>query len=98
MLDADAVVAFASAKAAAEAAVEAAIAAGINHLETATAYGPSHRYLGQAIERLGLDREQLVITSKVLPDQSLASAQAELRRSLEQLQLVVQLDQLLQKD
>ena len=70
-----------------QAVVEAAIAAGINHLETAPAYGPSQRYLGQAIERLGLDREQLVITSKVLPDQSLASAQAELRRSLEQLKL-----------
>ena len=70
-----------------QAVVEAAIAAGINHLETAPAYGPSQRYLGQAIERLGLDRAQLVITSKVLPDQSLASAQAELRRSLEQLKL-----------
>ena len=68
-----------------QAVVEAAVAAGINHLETAPAYGPSQRYLGQAIERLGLAPDQLVITSKVLPNQSLASAQAELRRSLEQL-------------
>ena len=37
-----------------EAVVEAAIAAGINHLETAPAYGPSQRYVGQAIRRLGL--------------------------------------------
>ena len=68
-----------------EAVVEAAIAAGINHLETAPAYGPAQRYLGQAIRRLGLSREQLVITSKVLPNQSLASAQDDVRRSLEQL-------------
>ena len=70
-----------------EAVVEAAVAAGINHLETAPAYGPSQRYLGQAIRRLGLSPQQLVITSKVLPNQSLASAQDELRRSLEQLGL-----------
>lgn len=70
-----------------EAVVEAAVAAGINHLETAPAYGPSQRYLGQAIRRLGLSPQQLVITSKVLPSQSLASAQDELRRSLEQLGL-----------
>ena len=70
-----------------EAVVEAAVAAGINHLETAPAYGPSQRYVGQAIRRLGLSPEQLVITSKVLPSQSLASAQDELRRSLEQLGL-----------
>ena len=70
-----------------EAVVEAAIAAGINHLETAPAYGPAQRYLGQAIRRLGLSREQLVITSKVLPNQSLVSAQDDVRRSLEQLGL-----------
>ena len=70
-----------------EAVVEAAVAAGINHLETAPAYGPSQRYLGQAIRRLGLSPQQLVITSKMLPSQSLASAQDELRRSLEQLGL-----------
>ena len=70
-----------------EAVVEAAVAAGINHLETAPAYGPSQRYVGQAIRRLGLSPQQLVITSKVLPSQSLASAQDELRRSLEQLGL-----------
>ena len=70
-----------------QAVVEAAIAAGINHLETAPAYGPSQRYVGQAIRRLGLRPEQLVITSKVLPGQSLVSAQDELRRSLEQLGL-----------
>ncbi len=70
-----------------EAVVEAAVAAGVNHLETAPAYGPSQRYVGQAIRRLGLSPQQLVITSKVLPSQSLASAQDELRRSLEQLGL-----------
>ena len=67
--------------------MEAAIAAGINHLETAPAYGPAQRYLGQAIRRLGLSREQLVPTSKVLPNQSLVSAQDDVRRSLEQLGL-----------
>ena len=42
-----------------EAVVEAAMAAGINHLETAPAYGPAQRYVGQAIRRLGLSREQI---------------------------------------
>ena len=70
-----------------QAVVEAALAKGINHLETAPAYGPSQRYLGQAIGRLGLAREQLVITSKVLPNQSLSNAKDQLRQSLEHLGL-----------
>ena len=45
--------------------VEAAIAAGSTTRNRAGLWA-AQRYLGQAIRRLGLSREQLVITSKVL--------------------------------
>ena len=54
-----------------EIALRAAIAAGINHLETAPAYGPAESFLGQALVKLEQGdpaaRASLVITSKVLP-------------------------------
>ncbi|MEA5463299.1 aldo/keto reductase [Leptothoe sp. PORK10 BA2] len=42
-----------------------AIARGINHIETARAYGQSERYLGQALK--SLNRSELVLTTKLLP-------------------------------
>ena len=57
--------------------LSAAIEAGINHLETAPAYGPAETFLGRALKALeGRDagsRAALVITSKVLPGPSLAT-------------------------
>jgi predicted aldo/keto reductase-like oxidoreductase len=54
-----------------ETVLRSAIAAGINHLETAPAYGPAETFLGQALAKLGQSdpaaRASLVITSKVLP-------------------------------
>jgi predicted aldo/keto reductase-like oxidoreductase len=51
--------------------VEAALASGINHLETAPAYGPAETFLGgvlgQLAERDPAGRRELVITSKLLP-------------------------------
>ena len=65
--------------------LKAALDAGINHLETAPAYGPAERFLGQALERLeeeGLGpAEGWVITSKLLPGISLQEGQRQLRRS-----------------
>lgn len=43
----------------------AAVNHGINHIETAQAYGQSERYIGQALSRL--DRSKLVLTTKLLP-------------------------------
>ena len=67
--------------------LEAALAIGINHLETAPAYGQSEYYLGLAIKRLGIKPKQLVITSKILPSMNLAAAKEQLHRSLERLSI-----------
>ena len=69
--------------------LQAALAAGINHLETAPAYGPAERFLGQALQELaGRDRAShagLVLTSKLLPGTELAEGQEQLRAILERL-------------
>ena len=69
----------------------AALAAGINHIETAPAYGPAERFLGQVLGQLeGSDssgRAGLVITSKILPGPALEQAKDQLRASLDRLGL-----------
>ena len=69
--------------------LKAALDAGINHLETAPAYGPAERFLGQALERLeeeGLGpAEGWVITSKLLPGISLQEGQRQLKAILQRL-------------
>ena len=69
--------------------LRAALAAGINHLETAPAYGPAERCLGQALQVLageGLEpRGGWLITSKLLPGCDLASGQEQLRAILRRL-------------
>jgi predicted aldo/keto reductase-like oxidoreductase len=69
--------------------LRAALAAGINHLETAPAYGPAERFLGQALQVLageGLEpRGGWLITSKLLPGCDLASGQEQLRAILRRL-------------
>ena len=55
----------------AQAVIEKAIAQGINHIETAPAYGPSERYIGQALHSLTakgqIQRNHLTLTSKLTP-------------------------------
>ena len=72
-----------------EAVLRAALAAGINHLETAPAYGPAESFLGQALNALaaeGLAPEGgWRITSKLLPGSDLATAQGQLRAILARL-------------
>ncbi|MCT0231453.1 aldo/keto reductase [Synechococcus sp. CS-1324] len=63
----------------------AALEAGINHLETAPAYGPAERYLGLALGQLAVQRDRVVITSKILPGPGLQQGQAQLRACLERL-------------
>ena len=62
--------------------LQAAVEAGINHLETAPAYGPAEGFLGQGLRALtqnGIQPEGgWVITSKVLPGVSLEDGQAQL--------------------
>ncbi len=51
--------------------ITAALSQGINHLETAPAYGASERYIGEALAVLGVSgeqaRAQITITSKLVP-------------------------------
>lgn len=72
-----------------EAVLRAALAAGINHLETAPAYGPAETFLGQALATLA--REGLApaggwrLTSKLLPGCDLATGQEQLQAILRRL-------------
>ncbi|MEL7512580.1 MAG: aldo/keto reductase [Cyanobacteria bacterium J06554_3] len=72
--------------AAAQSVIAAALATGINHIETAPAYGASERYLGQAFRDLtvaeGAGREQLTITSKLTPTLRALEVEAAIVRSL----------------
>jgi len=72
-----------------EAVLRAACAAGINHLETAPAYGPAEAFLGRALAALkrdGLEPEGgWRITSKLLPGCTAASGRQQLRAILERL-------------
>jgi predicted aldo/keto reductase-like oxidoreductase len=72
-----------------EAVLRAALGAGINHLETAPAYGPAEAFLGQALAVLA--QEDLApeggwrITSKLLPGPDLAAGQEQVRAILRRL-------------
>lgn len=72
-----------------EAVLTAAIAAGINHIETAPAYGPAEAFLGQALAALErsdpLARAALVLTSKVLPGVELSEGREQLQACLARL-------------
>ena len=69
--------------------LEAALAAGINHVETAPAYGPAERFLGNALAELERRdpqaRASLVLTSKLLPGLEPATGREQLRACLERL-------------
>lgn len=75
--------------------VDAALAAGINHIETAPAYGPAEAFLGGVLERLAerdpAARRELVITSKLLPGSGegigLAEGLEQLRASMGRLKI-----------
>ncbi len=69
--------------------LRAALAAGINHLETAPAYGPAESFLGQALASLAQEDLEPAggwrITSKLLPGPDLPTAQEQLRAILARL-------------
>ena len=62
--------------------LNAALAAGINHIETAPAYGSAEAHLGQALQTLAdadpAAHAALVLTSKLLPGAALADGQEQL--------------------
>ena len=77
-----------SSKEEATATLEKALSLGINHLETASSYGLSEIYLGQALKNgLSLPREQIYITTKIPPTGEPQQLRQSLEESLSQLQL-----------
>ena len=72
-----------------ETVLRAALAAGINHLETAPAYGPAESFLGQALGSLSRDSLEPEggwrITSKLLPGPDLTASKEQLRAILARL-------------
>lgn len=65
-----------------------AIALGINHLETASGYGKSEEYLGQAIAvGLPVKRSQLHITTKIPPQSNADTMRRCINESLSRLKL-----------
>jgi uncharacterized protein len=74
----------------AQATVERAWALGINHIETAQAYGSSELYLAEALQALfrqGVDRSQIHLTTKVLPSPDPTEMAKAIQRSLDRLGL-----------
>lgn len=69
--------------------VRAALAAGINHIETAPAYGPAENFLGSALQELYKKGEEpsggWVITSKLLPGVDLNDGKRQLEAILQRL-------------
>ena len=69
--------------------LEAAVSAGINHLETAPAYGPAEEFLGTALQTCReaelAPRDGWVITSKVLPGVELEQGKRQLLACLQRL-------------
>ena len=64
-----------------------AIALGINHLETAPAYGQSELYLGQTLQELAIPRQEIYLTTKLPPTLNRQQASLSIDRSLERLQV-----------
>ena len=71
--------------------LEAALDAGINHVETAPAYGRAEQHLGTALRALQqrdpARHGQLVITSKLLPGSDLEEGRRQLQAILQRLEL-----------
>ncbi len=69
--------------------VKAAVLAGINHLETAPAYGPAEKFLGSTLRRLKAEgkepREGWVITSKLLPGLTFSEGKKQIKCILNRL-------------
>ena len=68
-----------------EATVGRALEVGINHIETARGYGPSERQLGQYLPKL--ERDKLIVQTKVGPDADPEVFYNNVLDSMERLQL-----------
>jgi uncharacterized protein len=66
--------------------IREAIALEINHLETASSYGQSETYLGQALQDLGIPRQEIYLTTKLTPTPDPRQMSQWLEESLARLQ------------
>ncbi len=68
--------------------ISEAVVQGINHIETASGYGKSEEYLGEALEAgLSVSRDKLHITSKIPPTVDADTMRRCIDKSLKKLQL-----------
>ncbi|MDJ0590268.1 MAG: aldo/keto reductase [Pleurocapsa sp. MO_226.B13] len=67
--------------------IQKAISLGINHIETARAYGQSENYLGQALQDLAVPRQQIYITTKLSPSRDREEMSGWIDESLATLQV-----------
>jgi len=68
-----------------EATIRRSVELGINHIETARGYGSSERQLGLVLP--GLDRDRLIVQTKIPPHEDPTVFATEFDESLERLQL-----------
>ena len=66
--------------------VERAVSFGINHIETARAYSQSEAYLGQALQDLSVNRQNIYLTTKLTPTPDRLEMSRWLNESLTRLQ------------
>ena len=67
--------------------IQKAFSLGINHLETASGYGQSENYIGQALQNLGIPRQEIYLTTKLSPTLNSQQTSKSLHRSLAKLQV-----------
>jgi len=68
-----------------EATIRRAVELGVNHIETARGYGPSERQLGLILPKL--PREEIIVQTKIGPEDDPEVFRANFHESLERLQL-----------
>ena len=68
-----------------EATIRRAVELGINHIETARGYGTSEMQLGKILPRL--NRDKLIVQTKVSPNKDVREFQAQFEKSLNNLKL-----------
>ena len=67
--------------------IDVALTSGVNHLETASGYGHSERFLGQALHALKPSRNAYILTTKICPTPDAASFESTLMACFEKLQV-----------
>lgn len=67
--------------------LQKALQSGINHIETASAYGESEQYIGDALQQTPRSRNEIYLTTKLSPTPDPKKIEIELEKSLKRLQV-----------